>query len=226
MLCFGCAFSPVPFRKSDPHRKLQALRCTICSHQSLFGDVMVQHSLDVHFLSNDQTASSTLVDSTSFGEPVGTCNKCEGEKQFTLSAFLSHFFQQHCANDPTGKIWNCAMCARVCKSKNVLKLHKETVHTERKFVCEQCGDCFKLPHQLRQHLVKHSQDEELLLQCDVCGKEFKRRHTLRAHIMTHLEKEFKCDFCGKEFLYGWAHRKHLREKHNSKTQETLTKLSM
>ncbi len=77
--------------------------------------------------------------------------------------------------------------------------HRRSVHRERKFQCDSCGDTFKNSSTLKSHVVSlHLDHTKKPLRCPVCGKGFLHESRLRAHEVIHSdEAPFSCKFCGR-----------------------------
>ena len=69
------------------------------------------------------------------------------------------------AKHSIGKNYNCNMCEKVFKTKQNLKYHIETTHTEISHKCDQCLSTFTHRMCLKEHMKIHT--GEKLYPCEV-----------------------------------------------------------
>ncbi|XP_052857049.1 zinc finger protein 358 [Drosophila gunungcola] len=83
------------------------------------------------------------------------------------------------------------------------------------FVCDQCGQAFRMSHNLRIHMLRHSRTKNY--QCSECPKTFYDAYMRNIHIrISHRgESPFACRFCSETFAYAGARQKHESEVHNA-----------
>ncbi|XP_016983218.2 zinc finger protein 184 [Drosophila rhopaloa] len=83
------------------------------------------------------------------------------------------------------------------------------------FVCDQCGQAFRMSHNLRIHMLRHSRTKNY--QCSECPKTFYDAYMRNIHIrIRHRgESPFACRFCSETFAYAGARQKHESEVHNA-----------
>ncbi|KAH8346429.1 hypothetical protein KR084_000224 [Drosophila pseudotakahashii] len=83
------------------------------------------------------------------------------------------------------------------------------------FVCDQCGQAFRMAHNLRIHMLRHSRTKNY--QCSECPKTFYDAYMRNMHIrIRHRgESPFSCRFCSETFAYAGARQKHESEIHNA-----------
>lgn len=93
-----------------------------------------------------------------------------------------------------------------------------------KFCCEECGDCFILKSNFKQHMMRKHEvpacdlekyilrstiqvtkmadleitEENIILQCDTCNEKFKTCAEIEEHYKSH--KRYVCEHCGAGFL--------------------------
>lgn len=81
----------------------------------------------------------------------------------------------------------CDQCNKTFGSKKQLNIHIGTVHTtERKFVCEECGEKFKTSGVLKCHKLIHTGERPF--KCPHCEQAFRHKEVLKTHIRGHEEK--------------------------------------
>ncbi|XP_069822173.1 zinc finger protein 276 isoform X2 [Dendropsophus ebraccatus] len=91
-------------------------------------------------------------------------------------------------------------CNKVFMIDRYLQRHVKLIHTERNYICDQCGQAFKQRKHLSVHQLRHSGAKPL--QCEVCGFQCRQRASLKYHMTKHkaeADLEFACDQCGKRF---------------------------
>ncbi|XP_065722098.2 zinc finger protein 2 [Drosophila suzukii] len=83
------------------------------------------------------------------------------------------------------------------------------------FVCDQCGQAFRMSHNLQMHMLRHSRIKNY--QCSECPKTFYDAYMRNMHIrIRHRgESPFACRFCSETFAYAGARQKHESEVHNA-----------
>lgn len=153
------------------------LRCNVCRRM-----FVTQALLDRH--SKKHTESPFSEDSyqllTLKNLPIFVCDQCE--KQFTSEAHrLAHMTKHDPASRP--KV--------VFKRRSKAELAK----LEKKFKCDQCDACYRLPTSLETHLKTHS----ATFVCDICGAFFNNKSNLKQHITYKHTRNYRyfCEFCPK-----------------------------
>nr|NP_650051.1 uncharacterized protein Dmel_CG6689 [Drosophila melanogaster]AAF54607.1 uncharacterized protein Dmel_CG6689 [Drosophila melanogaster]AAX33545.2 LD13921p [Drosophila melanogaster] len=83
------------------------------------------------------------------------------------------------------------------------------------FVCDQCGQAFRMSHNLRIHMLRHTRTKNY--QCTECPKTFYDAYMRNMHIRIRHRGEtpFACGFCSETFAYPGARQKHESEVHNA-----------
>lgn len=121
---------------------------------------------------------------------------------------------EHFANEHPDKGSCCAECLKVLPS-NELRLHFSKAHdyVTKKHLCQECGEKFRFPGDLRLHVVTaHDREsEKSRVMCDQCGRSFPHRKRLVAHIRVSHNKNqaFSCHLCDKVFYQRYKLVKHL-----------------
>merc|ERR1719154_470400 len=158
-----------------------------------------------------------------------SCDECSQE--FATSKLLKkHISSEHGSdemrraynnwilevNDVSGESWfkcNFPECNFTAASKKGAGLHALSSHTEKSFICHQCGDSFLTESSLAHHSkYKHKKESGpifMLYQCKYCNKHFKTLSYLTAHENEHKGvRPFQCDACGKSFASAGMLRSH------------------
>ena len=136
--------------------------------------------------------------------------------------------------------FSCEECGKVCKSKQILRIHRQNIHEFRevkKEICKICGlsvrdlnrhmkihvektpcpECNVMVKNLKLHVERiHTLDEDKRFQCQDCGKGFIRKGALEVHKMNvHLkQRPYKCRY-GCDIAYNDIsnRRAHEKKKH-------------
>ncbi|XP_015524736.1 zinc finger protein 470 isoform X1 [Neodiprion lecontei] len=112
---------------------------------------------------------------------------------------------------------------------------------EKPVICEKCGDVFKTPYSLKQHLSSHGErtyecdicqrrfhrigvlkehkaiHQAAQIPCSICGKKLKSKKALDIHMLLHGNKKYQCDKCDKSFFQKCNYQKHHTKFHSEKT---------
>lgn len=130
-------------------------------------------------------------------------NDCDS--QLTSSGSTTKTDEKTAKNKPKrnrqkreGDLFTCDICNKSYKKKDHLKGHIIT-HSEKNFICEQCGNKFHNTSNLRRHVrLRHSNDRPFA--CHLCVFRTKTNYSLKVHLRSHFnEKIFKCMYCDKCF---------------------------
>jgi len=124
------------------------------------------------------------------------CKCCN--KQFKYHFLLMKHIQDKSNSDEV--IGNSQKRCHICNKLfeiNYFKKHLKLVH-EGKILKTSCTVCGKSVHNIKDHMLLHSEPK---FQCETCPKKFKRESCLEHHRKrVHLNiREFKCPTCNKEF---------------------------
>lgn len=77
----------------------------------------------------------------------------------------------------------------------------------KKHRCPYCSTEFTRHHNLKSHLLTHSQEKPYV--CQTCNSRFRRLHDLKRHTKLHTgERPHICDKCGRRFARGDALARH------------------
>lgn len=124
------------------------------------------------------------------------CEYCQ-HKYGTWTNFYKHI-QKHKIerNDPTARPQIkkssgpvvCEICLKVLSSKESLKVHKHTLHTNTQgYLCSICGKKFNRRLTLACHLQGHTGERSF--ECELCNKTFVRLNQLKAHMHKHVKEK-------------------------------------
>lgn len=79
----------------------------------------------------------------------------------------------------------------------------------KKYPCPQCSQMFTRQHNLKSHLLIHSQEKKFT--CKTCSSKFRRIHDLKRHLKLHTgERPYLCQKCGRRFARGDALIRHTK----------------
>jgi len=110
--------------------------------------------------------------------------------------------------------FKCEKCDKEFATKNSLQGHINNAHSERSFICPECGKMFKLKGGLDTHLLYHTGPSSWKFQCSTCGKKCVTKNSLASHMNTHSkERSWVCQFCGNKYAHQHNWKNHLLAKH-------------
>uniref|UniRef100_A0A1B6MQF0 C2H2-type domain-containing protein n=1 Tax=Graphocephala atropunctata TaxID=36148 RepID=A0A1B6MQF0_9HEMI len=129
--------------------------------------------------------------------PIMNCKYCD--KSFTEVNKLAFHERHHLKQ--VKSIYKCNVCGKVLKTLSALKTHKKNNHTSSNSLqCETCEQSFKSFQALREHMAKHSEEQEKKYFCDICGKGFYFYDSHARHRRVHLDPLlFRCRLCSERF---------------------------
>lgn len=95
-------------------------------------------------------------------------------------------------------------------TKQDSKKDSDLLFTERKFVCEECGNTYKSKKGLKQHIGKVHLKKNKPSKCQTCGKRFKHKYALKFHVKQVHEEATRvnCERCGKTVYNKYAMARH------------------
>lgn len=95
---------------------------------------------------------------------TNTCEYCLIEFK-NIATYREHVIDVHNVNP-----FQCNLCTRTFKSNSSLKIHKQTKHENKRYICEHqhCGKMYSTLDALRQHNYKHM--NTMPYRCDICHK--------------------------------------------------------
>ncbi|CAH2235734.1 jg11393 [Pararge aegeria aegeria] len=134
------------------------------------------------------------------------CIACD-KKGVSMLSLQFHFRAVH-LQKPGGY---CTFCDKTFNKFKTWKRHHR-MHTESNhlYVCDHCGKKFLYRHEIKTHLINHSDTRQYV--CETCGKGFRRVSSLRDHINNlHKAREpAKCEHCNKVYKSANNLKIHLR----------------
>lgn len=81
--------------------------------------------------------------------------------------------------------------------------------SSKKYSCTHCPQTFTRQHNLKSHLLIHSQEKKFT--CETCSSKFRRIHDLKRHLKLHTgERPYLCNKCGRRFARGDALIRHTK----------------
>lgn len=144
-----------------------------------------EHTSDSCSSSEDE-ALSDILDDENYWLKCALCGK-----KFATKKLLDIHMLEHGSKKNT-----CRVCGKFLTSKKNLRLHMSIHSGEKNFICEICGQRFRLKSFLNRHRQCHLPKAH---NCGICGKTFSHYTRLALHQRSHTERKFQCDVCGKLF---------------------------
>jgi len=134
------------------------------------------------------------------------CDHCD-----KVFKYKSHYLR-HLSTHNNEHEHKCPTCSTEFKRLDSLNRHR-IKHTEQKYVCDQCQNCYSDRASLTYHYKHKHQWKDHLFVCKVCGKAFATEKNLKYHLNSHAKlMKFKCEQCPAEFCNPWGKSRHKKEK--------------
>ncbi|TRY56190.1 hypothetical protein DNTS_002543 [Danionella cerebrum] len=140
-------------------------------------------------------------------EPGGT-KRGRSEEHTEPPAVLSAEAPGPLENPKPPQLLCCPHCTTRCGRKEDLMEHMSE-HSERPYVCLQCGKSYTQRANLQNHLLIHNGEKPF--SCSQCDRSFTRKGDLKKHIIVHFdERPFTCHICGNNFRHQGNLTSHLK----------------
>ena len=63
----------------------------------------------------------------------------------------------------------------------MLRIHINTIHEHKDYICESCGKSYSTAQYLKKHICTFHEGQSEC-KCESCGKSFSEAHNLKTHI--------------------------------------------
>ncbi|XP_073828362.1 uncharacterized protein isoform X2 [Musca autumnalis] len=149
------------------------------------------------------------------------CNLCGAICNSNRSLQIHKQFMHETVKDQ-----ECQICQKKFKCKTVLERHMATHATGKKdFKCEDCGRLYAFEFQLKMHVSKVHNDQQV---CDQCGKTINGTASLKLHKMAmHTEdgkrRKWPCDICNAQLSTNNSLKSHKLSFHSEGTTAFVCK---
>ena len=129
------------------------------------------------------------------------CRDLEQLKRYTTKGRLSQVNGNHSKDSEE--------IARNKENLNMDAENSENVNTVTDMnTCEFCGENFDLVEDLQNHIKIHSSDRPY--SCKICYRDFTHRHNLKRHMMSHSDNSVQCGLCSRTFKESFYLKMHMK----------------
>ncbi|XP_070205624.1 zinc finger protein 431-like [Littorina saxatilis] len=162
------------------------------------------------------------------GKKDHACEKCD--EKFSLLKCLRQHMRIHSGQRPH----TCPHCDATFIQPSKLRRHKRKGHPtlygyssaaewnvavadsvrtlEKPYSCHLCPAAYKLSHQLKKHMFKHTGEKAHA--CAKCDEVFIRPQHLKRHLLFHTgQRPYKCQHCDASFLRSYFLTRHIQVGH-------------
>lgn len=109
--------------------------------------------------------------------------------------------------------YSCPECKKEFYCKQLLRLHRSSIHTNIKLKCDICDKFFPSSRALYAHTLRHKNENRYV--CTLCDKKFNNANSLKRHEAIHSGvREFVCTVCGVGFYRKFNLDVHVKNVHN------------
>jgi KRAB domain-containing zinc finger protein len=120
-----------------------------------------------------------------------------GECSIFGAKFQNHSAMRRHVNKHSNKVFVCEDCGNHYKNNDTLIAHQKKEHPEKfkRYTCNDCGKNFNSNEGLQEH-VYHNNSTEKRYKCDMCSCAFKLNGQLTRHVIAvHRETAHFCNIC-------------------------------
>ncbi|CAG2204615.1 unnamed protein product [Mytilus edulis] len=189
--------------------------CNICNMQFKHKKTLERHQMKGHLQVCEKE------------KPKHTCFVCD-KKYSTSRSLRRHNFKEHLIEDKhISKLREnvaCEQCGKIVMRK-CMRLHL-LVHQEKEFMCEDCGEKFRRPDDLKRHRQKHLRKKYVLksetsgYKCLICGLILSTNGAIKRHFSLKHSSEkiaIPCKICGRLYASKPVLDIHMKLKHSDKS---------
>ena len=143
-----------------------------------------------------------------------SCPKCNQEF-YQPEVFDAHL--KICLPPNEHKNFVCKFCETTWVSHLSYELHVLVKHEKLKMACDECGNLFDTPENLKMH-KKKVHEKSFYVVCHICAKHCSNKDQLKHHLARIHdigEKKLKCDHCDSKFVTRYELKQHIEAHHNT-----------
>ena len=130
------------------------------------------------------------------------------------STRVKEHLASHMNSHTSDRKYMCNQCGQTFKWSHSLRRHQRTHQKDYKFSCSHCPKTFSRKDHLAVHEKLHDADNTESYPCPECGVKFKNKKTLTGHVKTHsTDKPHKCDSCDSAFTRKASLTRHVLAAH-------------
>ncbi|KAF4517566.1 hypothetical protein B566_EDAN005130 [Ephemera danica] len=213
-------------------RKLKYFKCDLCTFCTPRAAFLQRHMLAAHLPAEKPKDWTCEECNKTFLDKYGLSQhkKLHSLKQFNCeeegcgSSFSHHcLLLRHCKklHTPKEQLLTCKICGL-----RVVDTHTEMAHNEKKrYVCQECGSCFRLLRSLTMHRRTHKDARPF--KCPHCSYRCRALENLRRHVLITGKHPglmmYQCKLCTSQAVQfatncGNDFRSHLLDEHRSEEQ--------